>query len=220
MVVKRTGGSGYWTFNEQAGYTRLYRDDVGSLLALIEDRGATAKLVSGSDVKLESSEDIPSLSSAELSDLTIKTRNPELTISLHRARARAQSFDDGAEAIQFGATVIGFLRQHRASGWERIGLELLRNRKTLLMITLVTLVCEAIAVAAFGLSPLYLLFALGPLAVYIVVALLSGGTGTWVSRSTRADATVSREKRTWQVFSYIGTTVFGGIVGYVVGHLN
>jgi hypothetical protein len=212
VAVQRSGQSSYWSFNELAPRTRLYREDVESLLKLIRDKGATARLVSGDSVELESSDDIPSLSGKELRELSIKTRHPDFTIDLMLKRAGVISIDQSSGAQEFGNAVVGFLRQHHASGWERVWLEVFRNRFLWGSVTAVFGAGVVTLIVGNGLSPLLLFWLLGPLVGCAVVAAFNG-TGTWVTRRTRADVIQRQEERRWAIAGFIGTSIGGALLG-------
>lgn len=212
MGVRRSGQSSYWSFYENAPRTRLYRDDVASLLALLREKGATARLISGEDVELDSAEDIPSLSGRELRSLSITTRNPAFTFDLKLARTRLASIDQASGAQEFGNAVLGFLRQHRASPWERIWIELFRARVPLLILTAAVVAFQVPVIVMNGFSPFLFLWAFGP-AVGASVIAAANGTGTWVTRRTREDVYQRREDRGWSIAGFVGTTIFGAILG-------
>ncbi|WP_285036583.1 hypothetical protein [Plantibacter sp. ME-Dv--P-095] len=219
MAVRRSGPSSFWSFSESAPRTRLYRDDIDSLLKLVRDRGATASLVSGSNVDLDAGEDIQSLSGKELKDLSIKTRNPDFSIDLQLARTWVLSTDSSTSTHDFGKAVVGFLGQHKATAWERVWLEIFRSRFLVLGLTVVLGSFVVPLILLNGLNPFLFLWLLGPSAGSGIAAALTSGTGTWITRRTRADVYQRREDRGWSIVGFIGTTIFGGILGAGVTYL-
>lgn len=215
VAVQRSGQSSFWSFNEQAPRTRLYREDVEALLKLIRDRGATARLVSGESVEMESSDDIPSLSGRELRELSIKTRNPDFTIDLRLKRTNVLSIDQAPGAQEFGNAVLRSLRQHNASPWERVWLEIFRSRFLWGGVTAVYGSAVVAAVVYFGSNPFVLGWLLAPMAGTAAVAAFNG-TGTWVTRRTRADVIERRENRRWAIGGFIGSSIGGAIIGAAV----
>ncbi|SMQ58201.1 hypothetical protein SAMN06295909_0121 [Plantibacter sp. VKM Ac-1784] len=219
MAVRRSAPSSIWTFFDLAPRIRLYRDDVDALLKLIRDKGATAALVSGNNVEMDAGQDISSLSGKELRDLAIKTRNPEFSIDLQPTRARVTSTDGSAVTQAFGTAVIGFLGQHKATGWERVWLEISRSRSIVLAGTAVLASFVVPTTWFFGLNPFLLLWIFAPSIGSGMLAALTPGTGTWVTRRNRADVYQRREDRGWSIVGFIGTTIFGGILGAGITYL-
>lgn len=218
MAVRRTGRSAYYSFNEVGPRTRLFQDDIGGLMEMLDSRGAQPQLVAGEDVTLDSASDIVSLSSSELRNLRIKTRSPRFTIEMTNTRTSVTSIDDDSLVSSLGNDIVAFLRRHAANPWERLVVEANKIPRALPVLTSLSFTILAFLIVFTGTPIWTILLAASPL-VGSVAGAWSAASGTWITRKTRAEAYVSRAERGWAAVRYVCTAVAGVAIGSIVTNL-